>query len=71
MFREGINATLTSLKKHAVALTYAIAPNEDLIDSMLAPTDGNLFKSIISRITTAPRAFERTESWRDFYKGIN
>jgi hypothetical protein len=30
-----------------VALTYAFYPYEEFLDSMLAPTDGDLYKSII------------------------
>lgn len=40
LIREGIMKTNLSLKRHAVAYTYALSYDEELIDSMLAPTDG-------------------------------
>jgi len=46
MIRDGILQTKSALKKHAVAYTYALMYDEDLIDSMLAPADGDLYKSI-------------------------
>ena len=51
-----------------VALTYAFAPDEDLVDSMLAPPDGDLYKSVVRRVYTAPGAFERLENWRTLYE---
>jgi len=38
-------------------------PSDDLMDSMIAPNDGNLYESIVSRVFTAPKAFERTKFW--------
>jgi hypothetical protein len=31
-------------------MTYALNPREDMLDSMLCPPDGNLYKSIVTRI---------------------
>lgn len=56
------------MKRHTVALTYAFNPREDLFESMLAPRDGQLYKSIIQKVYSSPRAFERIASWRDLYK---
>jgi hypothetical protein len=50
-----------------VAFTYALAPPEDLFDSMLAPSDGNLYKSIVNRIYNAPNAFDRIKNWKELY----
>lgn len=57
--RNQISLTLKALKRHIVSLTYGFAPSEDLTDSMLAPSDGDLYNSVISRVYSAPKAFER------------
>lgn len=51
-----------------VALTYYMSPSEDLFDSMLAPKDGQLYKSVVNRIYSAPGVFERIETWKDLYE---
>ena len=42
-------------------------PFEDLMDNMLAPENGELYKSIMNKIYTAPRVFERIGKWKDLY----
>ena len=54
IIREGIMKTNAAIKRHAVAYTYSLLYDEDLIDSMLAPTDGQLYKSIVQRVQTSP-----------------
>ncbi|CDW72715.1 peroxisomal acyl-coenzyme a oxidase 3 [Stylonychia lemnae] len=66
--RKQIKSCLQDLKRHIIQLTYGMAPSEELVDSMIAPNDGNLFESIVSRVFTAPKAFERTEHWRELYQ---
>lgn len=56
------------MKRHMVALTYMFKPDEELFDSMLAPKDGDLYNSVVNRIYTAPKAFERIENWKDLYQ---
>jgi len=60
--------TNLSLKRHAVAYTYALSYEEELIDSMLAPTDGQLYKSIVQRVYSSPNAFERISNWKELYE---
>jgi hypothetical protein len=43
-----------------IALVDTFQPSEALLDSMLAPADGDLYGSIINKIMTSPKAFERT-----------
>lgn len=57
----------SGFKRHAVAFTYALIPSEDLFDSMIAPHDGKLYKSVVSRVFNAPKAFERIENWKELY----
>jgi hypothetical protein len=66
--RNQISQCLKGLKKHIIALTYGTLPSEDLVDSMLAPADGDLYNSVVNRIYTAPAAFERSDHWRDLYQ---
>ena len=66
--RRQIKETLTALKRHMIALTYAYSPSEDIMDSMLAPKDGDLYNSVINRIYSAPKAFERIDNWKDLYQ---
>ena len=68
MVREGIMKTNQAIKKHAVAYTYSILYDEDLIDSMLAPSDGELYKSIVQRVQSSPDAFSRISSWKELYE---
>lgn len=68
MIRDSISATLAAFKRHAVAFTYAFAQSEDMVDSMLAPQDGMLYKSIAQRVYTSPAAFERIKNWRVIYE---
>lgn len=66
--RNQISVCLKGLKRHMVALTYGFSPSDDLTDSMLAPLDGDLYNSVVSRVYTAPKAFERSQNWRDLYQ---
>jgi hypothetical protein len=34
---------------------------------MIAPADGDLYGSIINKIYTAPKAFERISNWKTLY----
>ena len=51
-----------------VALTYAFPPKEENFESMISPNHGDLYKSVVQKVFTAPKAFDRIESWRDLYK---
>lgn len=54
-------------KRHAVAITYCLPPYDTHFDSMIAPEDGELYKSIVSRIYNAPDAFGRIPNWKILY----
>ena len=51
-----------------IALTYAFRPVEDLFESMIAPLDGDLYKSVVQHVYSAPKAFERSENWKEIYQ---
>jgi hypothetical protein len=60
--------TNSALKKHAVAYTYSLLYEGDMIDSMLAPSDGQLYKNIVQRVQSSPHAFERISNWKELYE---
>ena len=67
MIKQGITKSCEKFKRHAVAFVNLLPPYGKQFDSMLAPEDGQLYKSIISRIYNAPNAFGRIENWKDLY----
>jgi hypothetical protein len=34
---------------------------------MIAPGDGELYKSVVGRMYATPKVFERIENWRELY----
>ena len=50
-----------------IKLTDSFYPPEEYLDSMIAPLDGDLYKSVVNSVYTSPKAFERMESWRSLY----
>mmetsp|Transcript_8903 Transcript_8903/g.6664 ORF Transcript_8903/g.6664 Transcript_8903/m.6664 type:complete len:92 (+) Transcript_8903:1728-2003(+) len=48
--RNQILKCCQGLKKHAVALTYGLNSDELYHDSMIAPEDGMLYKSVVNRL---------------------
>ena len=67
MIKRQIKLTLKAVKRHVVAITYGYNVSEEQTDSMLAPQDGDLYGSIVRRIYSAPKAFERISNWRELY----
>jgi len=61
MIRTNIKDCMTKLKRHMVALTYSFFPREDIFENMIAPRDGDLYKSVVNKVYQAPKAFERLE----------
>jgi len=59
---------LAKTKRHAIKLTDALDPADGIIESMIAPDDGKLYPSIINRIYTAPKPFERIGNWKEIYQ---
>lgn len=51
-----------------IAFTYCMMPSEELFDSMIAPLDGQLYKSVVNRIYNAPEAFSRIPTWKELYQ---
>ena len=68
LIRNGIRHLLSSMKRHAVALTYAYYPLEEHNDSFLIPANGDLYNNIVNTVYTAPKAFERISTWQELKK---
>ena len=67
MVKKQILEVCGKLKKHIVKITETFPPSEEMTDSFIAPQNGDLYGSIINKVYTAPKAFERYEQWRSLY----
>ena len=68
MIKAGILRILGEVKRHIIPLVETFYPGEELMDSMLAPANGDLYGAIVNKIYTAPNAFERIKNWQSIYK---
>lgn len=55
------------MKKYIIPFVESFYPDDWLLDSMLAPADGDLYGSIINKVYSAPKTFERISNWKDLY----
>lgn len=65
MIRKETKRLLVVLKKYAIAITDNFYPPDELMDCMIAPNDGDLYKSIKQRVYSAPGAFQRISNWKE------
>ena len=56
------------LKRHIIPVVETFYPGDEMMDSMLAPANGDLYGSIIRKVYSAPQAFERIKNWQLFYQ---
>jgi hypothetical protein len=63
--KESILEICSKLKRHVISLTDLFYPYDDMMDSMIAPGDGDLYGSIVNRIYHSGDAFERASNWKD------
>ena len=68
MIKKLIIKLCGDLKRHVIAIADTLPPSEELVDSFLAPKNGDLYGSIINKVFTAPKAFERYPQWRTLNK---
>lgn len=68
MIKAEIKVTLTKMKRFTVTLTDSMLPSDDQLDSMIAPPDGDLYKSIQNKIYSAPGVFDRISNWKELVK---
>ena len=67
-FRTLIPKACSDFKKYAIPFIESASPFEEVVDSMIAPQDGRLYDSIVSKVFSAPGAFERIRNWKDLYQ---
>ena len=53
------------MKKFVITLVDTMQPHDNLLESMIATPDGELYKSIVRQIYSVPKTFERTTSWNE------
>ena len=67
MVKKLILSHCGKLKKHMISLVENFYPGNEMFDSFIAPADGDLYGSIINKVYTAPKAFERISNWKNLY----
>ncbi len=55
-----------SFTRHVGKILDSFYPPEEMMDSFLAPTNGDLYGHIVDRLMTAPKTFERHPNWKSF-----
>lgn len=63
MIKNLIITICSDLKKHIIPIVESFYPDENMIDSMIAPSNGDLYGSIVNKVFTAPQVFERSQNW--------
>jgi hypothetical protein len=56
------------LKKHIIPIVETFYPGDEMMDSMIAPGNGDLYGSIVNKIYGAPKAFDRIKNWKEIYQ---
>jgi len=56
IIKKQILKTCKDLKKYSVPLVDTFMPSEELMDSFIAPNDGDLYGSIIGKIMISPKS---------------
>ena len=65
LIKQTILILLTKVKRHALSLVETFYPGDEMFDSMIAPTNGDLYSSIISRVYQSGKAFDRAANFND------
>ena len=68
MVRQLIIQLCSELKRHIVPIVETFYPGDEMMDSMIAPSNGDLYGSIVNKIYGAPKAFERIGNWHLFHQ---
>jgi hypothetical protein len=61
--RNSIIRLCGELKRHIIPLVETFYPIDELMDSMIAPGNGDLYGSIVNKIYGAPKVFHKTPNW--------
>lgn len=52
------------LKRHIIPLVETFYPGDEMMDSMIAPGNGDLYGSIVNKIYGAPNTFGKIKNWK-------
>jgi acyl-CoA oxidase len=63
--REEVRKLCAQLKDELVGIVDSIGPPDEVLNSAIGGSDGNLYERFISTIFSAPRAFERPHYWKE------
>ena len=66
--REKVVTLCREIKDEAIGIIDAITVPDELLNSPIGASDGDVYNRFISAIWTAPKAFERPEYWKDIRK---
>ncbi len=67
MIRSSILRLCSELKRHIIPLVETFYPGDDMMDSFLAPSNGDLYGSIVNKVYSAPNAFSKIKNWQVIY----
>ena len=65
MIRTEIKRLLHELKPFMIKMSDYVYPSDELNDCMIAPNDGDLYKSIQNQVYSAPGVFSRISNWKE------
>lgn len=68
MIRSSIVRLCGELKRHIIPLVETFYPGDEMMDSFLAPGNGDLYGSIINKVYSAPNAFGKIKNWQVIYQ---
>lgn len=69
MIRAEIKNILGKMKRFVISLTDCMQPDDNLVDVMIAPSDGDLYGNIVKQLYNSPGVFSRISIWEDIVKG--
>ncbi len=69
MIKSEVIRLCGAVKRHMISLFDHVYPGDEMLDSVLAPSDGDLYGTIINRVFTAPKTFERIRNWKEVSTG--
>lgn len=68
MIRNEIKNILGKMKRFTAVIADTMAPNDDFVEVMIAPKDGDLYGNIVKQLYSSPGVFERVPFWQDIVK---
>ncbi|CDW85064.1 acyl-coenzyme a oxidase [Stylonychia lemnae] len=63
--QDQIHNCLIKLKPHMIRVTDMFPPNDNLFNNILAPQDGDLYKSVHEKIVSDPQVYDKIGIWQE------